>query len=103
MTRPRTTPQSPRRVNANSNIYMSPMKSRAPLVVASSPMEYNFKRSPARNLRDINHMLRRHTLSIRSKRYFAFNDADAGDVKRPRPALPRQLELIKAGGNSTET
>ena len=104
MPRPRTTPQSPRRVSAHGNVYVSPMKSRPHFGASPSRMEYSFQRSPRHNLRDINVMVRRHAPSGNTKRHLAFNDgvqqADVISVKRP--ALQKRLEPVQTGTNGTQ-
>ncbi|XP_076823739.1 retinoblastoma-like protein 1 [Clavelina lepadiformis] len=96
MPRRRSTPQSPRRVSNRHNIYVSPMKTRAPFmgVASQARIEYNFQRSPAKNLRDINTMMQRHGPVINLKRSLAFSGlAGQDEVAHAK----RQLSSKKIG------
>ncbi|XP_070574365.1 retinoblastoma-like protein 1 [Ptychodera flava] len=53
----KTHPVSPRRVSSRHSVYISPRKNSTPLS-PSSGMMYCFNRSPAKNLRDINNMIK---------------------------------------------
>lgn len=52
------------------------------VLASPSRMNYNFQRSPAKQLRDINSMMK----SFSGKRSLAFNQPPAKDeIKRPKP------------------
>jgi len=57
-------------------------------------MEYNFQRSPAKQLRDINSMMKRHTPTMNGKRHLAFGEADGEAIEAKRP-VSRRLQLCQ--------
>ncbi|XP_077982360.1 retinoblastoma-like protein 1 [Glandiceps talaboti] len=73
-------PVSPRRVSSRHSVYISPRKNSTPLS-PSSGMMYCFNRSPAKNLRDINNMIKSGEPRI-SKRALLQDDDGESPSKR---------------------
>ncbi|XP_002124769.2 retinoblastoma-like protein 1 [Ciona intestinalis] len=94
MPRPRILPQSPRKVT--DNIYISPLKNPSLLMATNTDrhLDYNFHRSPAKRLRDINSMMQRHAPALNGKRTLEFSkDEDGTEPKRAN--VSRRVQLMQ--------
>uniref|UniRef100_F6WPF5 Retinoblastoma-like protein 1 n=1 Tax=Ciona intestinalis TaxID=7719 RepID=F6WPF5_CIOIN len=94
MPRPRILPQSPRKVT--DNIYISPLKNPSLLMATNTDrhLDYNFHRSPAKRLRDINSMMQRHAPTLNGKRTLEFSkDEDGSEPKRAN--VSRRVQLMQ--------
>ncbi|XP_064599560.1 retinoblastoma-like protein 1 [Liolophura sinensis] len=105
---PRSQPSSPRRVSTNHSVYICPHKTGSAPTTPSKGMSYQFSRSPAKDLRAINNMIKMGERRITVKRSLQVDQEEeilTSPAKRAYPgSLERRLQSIsnerrEANGN----